>query len=104
MWAYPVEYKDKTTASQNTQNANQFTYPYYGSPVYWVTKGYAVLDDAAFPIIGEEKQTKPESLSEYNILFIETCTITCWVTKSQMIPLENNWLQEVMERQCGSGN
>jgi dipeptidyl aminopeptidase/acylaminoacyl peptidase len=61
MWAYPVEYKDKTTAGQNTQNANQFTYPYYGSPVYWVTKGYAVLDDAAFPIIGEEDEEPNDS-------------------------------------------
>jgi hypothetical protein len=25
----------------------------YGSFVYWATKGYAVLDDASFPIIGE---------------------------------------------------
>ena len=61
MWAYPVEYKDKSTAGQNTQNANQFTYPYYGSPVYWVTKGYAVLDDAAFPIIGEEDEEPNDS-------------------------------------------
>ena len=61
IWAYPVEYKDKTTAGQNTQNANQFTYPYYGSPVYWVTKGYAVLDDASFPIIGEEDEEPNDS-------------------------------------------
>ncbi len=53
MWAYPVEYKDKSSASQTTQNPNEFTYPYWGSPLYWVAKGYAVLDDAAFPIIGE---------------------------------------------------
>ena len=53
MWAYPREYKDKNSASQNTSNANDFTYPYYGSPIYWVNRGYAVLDDAAFPIIGE---------------------------------------------------
>ncbi len=33
--------------------ANEFTYPYYGSPIYWVTKGYVVLDDASFPIVGE---------------------------------------------------
>lgn len=58
IWAYPEEYKDKNTAGQNTKNANDFTYPYYGSFVYWVTKGYAVLDDAAFPIIGEGK-TEP---------------------------------------------
>ncbi|WP_410879444.1 prolyl oligopeptidase family serine peptidase [Myroides sp. DW712] len=53
IWAYPTEYKDKHSAGQVTSNSNEFTFPYYGSFVYWVTKGYAVLDDAAFPIVGE---------------------------------------------------
>ena len=53
IWAYPAEYKDKNSAGQTSQNPNEFTFPYYGSFVYWVTKGYVVLDDAAFPIIGE---------------------------------------------------
>lgn len=56
MWAYPAEFKDKNSASQSTTNPNNFTYPNYGSPVYWVTRGYAVLDDASFPIIGEGKE------------------------------------------------
>ena len=58
MWAYPREFKDKSSAGQNTNNPNEFTYPYYGSMVYWVTKGYVVLDDASFPIIGEDN-TEP---------------------------------------------
>ena len=53
VWAYPVEYKDKNSAGQNTSNASEFIYPYYGSPIFWVTRGFAVLDDAAFPIVGE---------------------------------------------------
>ncbi len=53
LWAYPREYKDAAAASQVTQNPNQFTIPSYGSFVYWVTRGYAVLQDAAFPIVGE---------------------------------------------------
>lgn len=53
LWAYPTEYKDKASAGQNTNNPNRFTYPSYGSMIYWVTQGYAVLDDASFPIIGE---------------------------------------------------
>nr|WP_298131574.1 prolyl oligopeptidase family serine peptidase [uncultured Pseudoxanthomonas sp.] len=55
MWAYPAEYKDRNSAGQNTTNPNEFIFPSYGSPVYWVTRGYAVLDDAAFPIVGEGK-------------------------------------------------
>jgi len=61
LWAYPREYKDKSSASQNTQNPNEFTYPYWGSPIYWVTKGYVVLDDAAFPIIGEGEEQPNDS-------------------------------------------
>ncbi len=53
MWAYPYEFKDKQSASQVTSSANEFIYPWYGSPVFWVMKGYAVLDDASFPILGE---------------------------------------------------
>lgn len=56
IWAYPAEYKDKNSAGQSSANPNEFTFPYYGSFVYWAAKGYAVLDDAAFPIIGEGDQ------------------------------------------------
>jgi dipeptidyl aminopeptidase/acylaminoacyl peptidase len=61
VWAYPREYKDKNSASQNTSNANDFTYPYYGSPVYWVNRGYVVLDDASFPIVGEGNEEPNDS-------------------------------------------
>ncbi len=58
MWAYPTEFKDKNSAGQVTANANEFTFPFYGSPLYWLNKGYVVLDDASFPIVGEGK-TEP---------------------------------------------
>ncbi len=58
IWAYPAEFKDKNSAGQNDKNPNEFTFPNYGSFVYYVTKGYAILDDASFPIIGEDK-TEP---------------------------------------------
>ncbi len=53
MWAYPQEFKDKSSAGQITSSPNEFTYPWYGSPIFWITRGYVVLDDAAFPIVGE---------------------------------------------------
>lgn len=56
MWAYPREYKDKNSAAQSTSNSNTFTRPSYGSPLYWVTRGYVVLDGAAFPIVGEDDE------------------------------------------------
>lgn len=58
IWAYPEEFKDKSSAGQVNKNPNEFTFPNYGSFIYWTTKGYAVLDDASFPIIGEGK-TEP---------------------------------------------
>ncbi|ALO14495.1 Prolyl tripeptidyl peptidase precursor [Salinivirga cyanobacteriivorans] len=53
MWAYPYEFKDKASAGQITTSPNEFTYPWYGSPIFWVQRGFAILDDASFPIIGE---------------------------------------------------
>lgn len=61
LWAYPREYKDKSSASQKTNNPNRFLYPSWGSPIYWVTQGYVILDRAAFPIIGEGDQEPNDS-------------------------------------------
>ncbi|MDO5607027.1 MAG: prolyl oligopeptidase family serine peptidase [Capnocytophaga sp.] len=64
IWAYPQEFNSRNTAGQNTANPNEFTYPGYGSFIYWVTKGYAVLDDAAFPIVGESGQEPNDTFVE----------------------------------------
>lgn len=58
LWAYPREFKSKSSAGQSTTNPNRFIYPNYGSPIYWVTRGYVVLDNADFPIVGEG-ETEP---------------------------------------------
>jgi len=64
MWAYPREFKDKSSAGQVTSSPNEFTYPWYGSPLFWVNRGYVVLDDAAFPIVGEGKDEPNDSFRE----------------------------------------
>jgi len=61
LWAYPREYKDKQSAGQSTTNPNKFIYPYYGSPIYWATRGYVILDNAAFPIVGEGEEEPNDS-------------------------------------------
>lgn len=61
MWAYPEEFKDKASASQLTQSPLEFTYPYWGSPIYWLARGYVVLDDAKFPILGEKEEEPNDS-------------------------------------------
>ena len=53
MEAYPTEYKTKDAAGQVTGSPYEFVFLYWGSPVPFVTQGYAVLENAAIPIIGE---------------------------------------------------
>lgn len=64
LWAYPREYKNRSTASQSTSNPNRFVAPNYGSPIFWVTQGYVVLDQAAFPIVGEEDEEPNDTFVE----------------------------------------
>lgn len=53
MWAYPREYKSAADAAQVRGSKYTFTRINYGSPIFWVTQGYAVLDNAEMPIVGE---------------------------------------------------
>jgi len=53
MWAYPREFKSASAASQVKGSPYRFTRISWGSPIYWVTRGYAVLDNADMPIVGE---------------------------------------------------
>lgn len=52
-WAYPREFKSKETAGQVKGSPYTFTRISSGSPIYWVVRGYAILDNAAIPIVGE---------------------------------------------------
>lgn len=53
IWAYPREYKSADDAAQVRGSQYTFTRINYGSPIFWVTQGYAVLDNAEMPIVGE---------------------------------------------------
>jgi dipeptidyl aminopeptidase/acylaminoacyl peptidase len=54
MEAYPAEFKTRAAASQVAGSPNRFpTFGWGGSPVYFAQIGYAVLENAAIPIIGE---------------------------------------------------
>jgi dipeptidyl aminopeptidase/acylaminoacyl peptidase len=58
MWAYPSEFKSKSAASQVKDSPYRFMGIGAHSPLFWLTQGYAVLDDPSMPIIGEGK-TEP---------------------------------------------
>ncbi|MGK6352570.1 alpha/beta hydrolase family protein [Parapedobacter sp. DT-150] len=53
IWAYPREFKTKAAAGQVKGSAHRYPVLAFRSPVYWVTRGYAVLDQADMPIVGE---------------------------------------------------
>lgn len=53
MWAYPREYKSAADAAQVRGSNYTFTRLSWGSPLYWVTRGYAIMDQTEMPIVGE---------------------------------------------------
>jgi dipeptidyl aminopeptidase/acylaminoacyl peptidase len=53
MEAYPTEYKTKSAAGQISGSPYAFPFLYWGSPVPFATQGYAVLENATIPIVGE---------------------------------------------------
>ncbi len=64
MWAYPREYKSAEIAAQVRGSKYAFTRISWGSPIYWVTQGYAIMDQTEMPIVGEGEE-------EPNDYFIE---------------------------------
>ncbi len=53
IWAYPGEFKSAAAAGQVKGSPHQFIRPWWGGPLFFVMRGYAVLEDPTFPIIGE---------------------------------------------------
>ncbi|TAE74217.1 MAG: S9 family peptidase [Bacteroidetes bacterium] len=53
MEAYPAEFKSKAAAGQVKGSPYEFTYISWGSPVFWALQGYAVMENASIPIVGE---------------------------------------------------
>ncbi|MBC8085342.1 MAG: S9 family peptidase [Hymenobacter sp.] len=62
--AYPVEFKDRKDASQVKGSPYTFTRLSWGSPVYWVTQGYAVLQGTSIPIVGEGSKEPNDTYTE----------------------------------------
>lgn len=56
VWAYPREFKSADAAGQVKGSPYTFTRLSWGGPIYWVMRGYAVLDNASMPIVGEGDQ------------------------------------------------
>lgn len=59
MWAYPREFNSAADAAQVRGSQDRFTTIGWGSPVFYVTQGFAVLDAAEMPIVAKDSSTKP---------------------------------------------
>lgn len=59
IWAYPLEYNDGDTAGQVRAAPRTFTRLSGTSPLMFLTQGYAVLGNAAMPVVGD-----PETMND----------------------------------------
>lgn len=64
LWAYPREFNDSDTAGQVTTTPNRYTTFSGASHLFLVTQGYAVLDNATMPIIGDPKKANDTFLEQ----------------------------------------
>lgn len=53
VWAYPLEYSDARTAGQVSGSQYRFTQMGGISELFLVTQGYALLDSATMPVVGD---------------------------------------------------
>lgn len=53
VWAYPMEYDTAATAGQIRGSVNRFAFFRGTSQLFFVTQGYAVLDNAEMPVVGD---------------------------------------------------
>ena len=66
IWAYPLEYSDADTAGQVRGSPNAYTRLNGATPIFFALHGYAVLNDATMPVVGD-----PETV---NNTYIEQIT------------------------------
>jgi dipeptidyl aminopeptidase/acylaminoacyl peptidase len=59
VWAYPLEFNDASTAGQVSANPSEFTRIAGLSHLTLLTQGYAIMDDATMPVIGD-----PETMND----------------------------------------
>ena len=64
LWAYPREYKSREMAGQMRRSPNTFTAVGGYSPLLWLSQGYAVVQGATMPIIGEGEEKPNDTYVE----------------------------------------
>ena len=59
VWAYPIEFNDPATAGQVSRSPDRFARIGGSSHLHLLTQGYAIMDGATMPIIGD-----PETMND----------------------------------------
>lgn len=59
MWAYPREFNSAADAAQVRGSKDRFTTLSWGTPIFYVTQGFAVLENAEMPIVASGPNKKP---------------------------------------------
>jgi len=75
IWAYPAEFNSAADAAQIRGSEHKFTLLNWGSPVYYVTQGYAVLNNAEMPIVAAPKDSSKKHDTKPNDNFIDQLTM-----------------------------
>ncbi len=64
IWAYPREFNSAADAAQIRGSQDKFTTISSGGPLFFVTQGYAVLDNAEMPIVAKDGKRPNDTFVE----------------------------------------
>lgn len=64
IWAYPREFNSAADAAQIRGSQDKFTTISSGGPLFFVTQGYAVLDNAEMPIVAQDGKRPNDTFVE----------------------------------------
>ncbi|MEE1943547.1 prolyl oligopeptidase family serine peptidase [Pedobacter sp. KR3-3] len=64
IWAYPREFNSATDAAQVRGSQDRFTTISSGGPLFFVTQGYAILDNAEMPIVAKDGKKPNDTFVE----------------------------------------
>ena len=68
VWAYPREFRSADAAGQISGSPYQFNRISYWNPQYLVTQGYAVIDRATMPVVGEGDEEPNDTFIEQLVM------------------------------------
>ena len=78
MWAYPREFKSADAAGQVTNSPYRFVRLDWGSPLFLLAHGYAILEGPTMPIVGEGAQ-------EANDTYVEQLVASATAAVEEMV-------------------